>query len=971
MSTQVKKTISILMFATVCLVFGGIVNQRAEASVCFLPDDAMCDEEGVRSTRDYGFWPGGSGNGKTVSSCDSSYNSSRGGSNCKQCTDKTSRYYGYYKCGDDVNCDDYTSTESVNECGERCDKCMISGDKNYGKYKCPEDEDCDSCADYTDELPADYNDPNTCQAKVCEACPTDNTKYKCEDKTEVCDVNVYTVQPSYYNSLTTEQKETHCYGTCDLCYDELNGYGSCDRCLDYNIRAGDCDTGYQPYNECNGKGGTWYEGCCNTCNGYIYSSNKTGNGWSCTKCENACGEDEKWKCICTPVTCTAVTIPANAHGTTTCKTRNEACQEGEEVYTDWGCNSGYTKQGNGCVENNDKLFCINFNYRCGDKACSNAVINEMKVEVNGAYETFDDAQLNIVQQTPYKKYCYDYDKMLSDITSSNGDAHFEFPITYSGNNPKAKPDRVTYTDGETTVVLTGDDVVWHGEYGASEPDKFSVSSSDNTIEYFSGNYDVNNGKTVWHYASVFKMLSSDAEFDEQCINLPIGKIVYESLGYDLADAYPGDELPEQEICSIMNDNISKNIEILSENTSVNVTKDIDVKYANIPNGEKRCVYVHANCYHANELINYELNNEFSNGGISYTKYDRFNEFCVSRVSFKVKGSYNPKEINHSYELTRHNVENSEDYYDKTHLNSFTFVNCDIPDWDAGELEISSHSSVDYSKGDTGNPDESSYWGSSLNMGGYRFADKNGKMAGSRLVKKVGIGEAGVEEHVYVDLYPTIEFSGDVGFGITSGSYDTNYWSFDLCPQYLSDEPYISITSNRKIPFEASVNVKDYRLERIFKDPSPHGFGLLGSLTGGSYYTTSQLTIAQNEKEAKSQLTCNGGLSISRPWACDGVALNAPICAVNYTENPSYVNISSDEIKYNNKGAILDRLTDDNWIFTRNPANVFEQCYKYCTKSELKDNGDVECIEDSGTNYLYRVKEDSWGGSITIDPNRCN
>ena len=54
-------------------------------------------------------------------------------------------------------------TESVNECGERCDKCMISGDKNYGKYKCS--EDCDSCADYTDELPADYNDPNTCQAK--------------------------------------------------------------------------------------------------------------------------------------------------------------------------------------------------------------------------------------------------------------------------------------------------------------------------------------------------------------------------------------------------------------------------------------------------------------------------------------------------------------------------------------------------------------------------------------------------------------------------------------------------------------------------------------------------------------------------------------------------------------------------------------------------------------------------------------
>ena len=53
---------------------------------------------------------------------------------------------------------------------------------------------------------------------------------------------------------------------------------------------------------------------------------------------------------CSVVNCTAVTVPNNAHGTTTCTPRNKNCNEGTTVYTAWACNTGYTlnSAGTGC-----------------------------------------------------------------------------------------------------------------------------------------------------------------------------------------------------------------------------------------------------------------------------------------------------------------------------------------------------------------------------------------------------------------------------------------------------------------------------------------------------------------------------------------------------------------------------------------------------------------------------------------------
>ena len=162
MKPQIKKTISALVITFVGLMFGSTVMNLAEASTCFLPDNTMCFEEGSASTQEYGFWPGGSGNGRIVDKCDSSYSSSKGGVGCIECTDVNSRYYGYFKCDSDASCEGYTSSLSTNGCGQRCEQCMVVGDPNYRRFKCPV---CDECAEYTDTLPEGYNNPSQCQ--VC------------------------------------------------------------------------------------------------------------------------------------------------------------------------------------------------------------------------------------------------------------------------------------------------------------------------------------------------------------------------------------------------------------------------------------------------------------------------------------------------------------------------------------------------------------------------------------------------------------------------------------------------------------------------------------------------------------------------------------------------------------------------------------------------------------------------------------
>ena len=285
------KTTKKISLISVLIILLGCVN-IARADVCFLPDGASCAKGDTE-----GFWPCvGDDCPSPDGKCDASYNSNKStnecGAACTRCTDSTSPYNGLYKCPENTcNCNEYTSIEAFNECGESCKVCRIAGDKNYGKYKCPAVPEwgCNpQCEDYTLTVED--------QCKDCDQCTNKNAPaekkglWKCTE----CDRNIYT-QP--IAELTSAEIVNHCYEneTCGC-------YMKCDSCFGKEFTMQDCqNAGYDSAkNECNGKRGTVYEACCNTCDGYIFPTDlsKTSEGWSCTPCPNSCDGGSKYSCGC-------------------------------------------------------------------------------------------------------------------------------------------------------------------------------------------------------------------------------------------------------------------------------------------------------------------------------------------------------------------------------------------------------------------------------------------------------------------------------------------------------------------------------------------------------------------------------------------------------------------------------------------------------------------------------------------------
>ena len=340
------------------LIFAFIISlgsvNIANAYVCFLPDSSDCAKGDTE-----GFWPcvGSDCDGGENGQCDASYNSRMStnecGATCTRCADASSPYNGLYKCPENTcNCNDYTSTETFNECGESCKVCRIAGDKNYGKYKCPAVPaegcanpcndctlteaqarakmaadpcmECEQCANLNctdaqqskwrcsenklckqcraegynkDKNSSEYiASQQTCSITQCEECQYNDISegiewYKCSE----CG-SEYTQN---YNNITNPQdKVNHCYEneTCGC-------YMKCDNCFGYDYTMQDCqNAGYDnAKNPCPtvGKRGTVYETCCNTCNGYIYTTDlsKTSDAWSCTECPNSCDGGSKYSCV--------------------------------------------------------------------------------------------------------------------------------------------------------------------------------------------------------------------------------------------------------------------------------------------------------------------------------------------------------------------------------------------------------------------------------------------------------------------------------------------------------------------------------------------------------------------------------------------------------------------------------------------------------------------------------------------------
>ena len=341
----------------------GSVN-IANAYVCFLPDSADCakgDTEGFWPCLGSDC---PSSNGRCDASYNSRMATNECGAACTRCADANSPYNGLYKCPKNTcNCNDYTSTEAFNECGEACEVCRISGDKNYGKYKCnpvPADGcpnpcndcilteaqardkmasnpcmECEQCANLNctdaqqskwhcsenklckqcqtegynkDENSSEYIDSQqTCSKWSCEPCPYNDSSeqwFKCMEDTAECGIE-YSVGPTSYQQMSTTIRNNHCYDKCEICYDKLFNYWRCDNCFGYEYTMQDCqNAGYDSAkNPCPtlGKRGTVYQTCCNTCNGYIYSTDlsKTSEGWECgPACTNSCDGGSKYSCSC-------------------------------------------------------------------------------------------------------------------------------------------------------------------------------------------------------------------------------------------------------------------------------------------------------------------------------------------------------------------------------------------------------------------------------------------------------------------------------------------------------------------------------------------------------------------------------------------------------------------------------------------------------------------------------------------------
>ena len=132
-----------------------------------------------------------------------------------------------------------------------------------------------------------------------------------------------------------------------------------------------CNSGYHT-----NSAGTGCDADCTvvTCSAVTIPSNAHGTT-TCTpkdkNCNNGTSVYTAWACDsnyhtnsagtgcdkdCSVVTCSSVTVPSNAHGTSTCTPKDKNCNSGTTVYTEWACNTGYTTNsaGTGCEKCSDK-----------------------------------------------------------------------------------------------------------------------------------------------------------------------------------------------------------------------------------------------------------------------------------------------------------------------------------------------------------------------------------------------------------------------------------------------------------------------------------------------------------------------------------------------------------------------------------------------------------------------------------------
>lgn len=421
------------MMTMLCLCMFMIIGE-ARSSVCFLPGTDACGE-GETRTDEVNFWPGSGGDAdiKTSGQCDSTYTSTtpydRCGNRCTRCNDVNSIYYDKYKCENLCDCRGYTSVNSVNECGEKCAMCTITGDPNYGKYKCP----------------------------ACDSEP--------ESDEEMCDLATFNMPAS---NLTQTQITKHCYDSCYVT-SENEKYWRCDSCFGYDYILPEClQMGYDKTKgeACSGKNGSMYEGCCNSCQGYDDTSDKSDSvQWKCTEKKECCDTGaSRWKCenICSG-------YYTSKSGDGKCWDYTYRCQEnnGTQHYTrSENIRSGYEIKDGSCVQQSTDEICIVFNYRCGNGSCSDDIVNKIDLNLD-----FSGGEELISSKVDHKKYCF----KKSSISSYEEDNYVSIDdIEYNEAVNKGNGTKTIY------YAVGGEENEYRGSYWSQVDD---LVASDYSIKF--------------------------------------------------------------------------------------------------------------------------------------------------------------------------------------------------------------------------------------------------------------------------------------------------------------------------------------------------------------------------------------------------------------------------------------------------------------------------------------------------------
>ena len=250
-----------------------------------------------------------------------------------------------------------TKDTSCNQSADICTEFACNDGYRKEGNECVLRPVCDPEICTPSDVPANAHGTSQCTPKNAD-CSTGNpvyTGWECDsnyhEKNGGCEHDCPVVNCSQISIPQNAHGTTQCTAQAVDCStnDPVYTAWACD--LGYHEKNGGCEQDCQP----------------NVCSAVNVPANAHGTSQCTAQYMNCATEDPvytAWECDngfheknggceqdCQVVNCVAVSVPSHAHGTTQCTNKGINCSTGSTVYVDWECNAGYHKEGNACVEN--------------------------------------------------------------------------------------------------------------------------------------------------------------------------------------------------------------------------------------------------------------------------------------------------------------------------------------------------------------------------------------------------------------------------------------------------------------------------------------------------------------------------------------------------------------------------------------------------------------------------------------------